>query len=180
MRSWTKLTRLADVRTEFRSCLAGLPWEQGRDERRRGADAVPRAARAPAIVVTDLASLRGPAAGTVELPLRLFWSSPDRTFDLDKPFMRLYQTVLREASRPEDLIRDLDRQTLISLWPGLHLPRGVRQAWEEHHPVLGLRRRRLDARHGAAPPGRVDRLARSSRARVRARLSSAEQHDDAQ
>ena len=41
-----------------------------------------------AIVVTDLASLDGPVADTVELPLRLFWSSPDRTFDLDNPFMR--------------------------------------------------------------------------------------------
>ena len=28
------------------------------------------------IVVTDLASLRGPARGTVELPLRLYWSGP--------------------------------------------------------------------------------------------------------
>jgi hypothetical protein len=37
----------------------------------------------------------------VELPLRLFWSSPDRSFNLSKPFeLRwLYQTVLREASR---------------------------------------------------------------------------------
>ncbi len=91
-----------------------------------------------AIVVTDLASLRGPVRGTVELPLRLFWSSPNRTFDLGKPFMRrwLYQTVLREASRPDDLIGYLDRGTLISLWPDLRLPAGVRQAWEDRHPVL--------------------------------------------
>jgi hypothetical protein len=91
-----------------------------------------------AIVVTDLASLRGQVSGTVELPLRLFWSSPDRTFDLDNPFMRrwLYQTVLREASRPEDLTRYLDDGTLITLWPDLRLPAGVRQAWEDHHPVL--------------------------------------------
>ncbi len=91
-----------------------------------------------AIVVTDLASLRGPAHGTAELPLRLFWSSPDRTFDLDKPYPRqwFYQTVLREATRPEDLTRYLDRDTLIALWPGLRLPAGVRRAWEEHHPAL--------------------------------------------
>lgn len=91
-----------------------------------------------AVVVTDLASLRGPVHGTVELPLRLFWSSPDRSFDLDKPFTRrwLYQTVLREASRPDDLTGYLDRQTLIGLWPQLRLPSGVRRAWEELHPVL--------------------------------------------
>jgi hypothetical protein len=69
------------------------------------------------IVVTDLADLRGPAHGVVELPLRLFWSSPDRTFDLDQPFTRrwLYQVVPREASRPGDLTGYLDRDSLIAL-----------------------------------------------------------------
>jgi hypothetical protein len=86
-----------------------------------------------AIVVTDLGSLCGPVRGVVELPLRLFWSSPNRSFDLDKPFMRrwMYQTVLRE-----DLTRFLNRDTLIELWPDLFLPQGVRRAWEERHPVL--------------------------------------------
>ncbi len=94
-----------------------------------------------AIVVTDLDSLQGPAHGIVELPLRLFWSSPDRTFDLDQPTMRewLYQTVLREASRPEDLTGLLNRDILISIWPGMWLPAGVRRAWEEIHPVLQAR-----------------------------------------
>ena len=48
----------------------------------------------------------------------------------------LYQIVLREASRPEDLTGYLDRDTLIGVWPELHLPKGVRHAWEEHHPQL--------------------------------------------
>jgi len=89
-------------------------------------------------VVSDLASLRGPARGTVELPLRLYWSGPSPVFDLEDPDMRrwLYQIVLREASRPEDLTGYLDRDTLIGVWPELHLPKGVRQAWEEHHPQL--------------------------------------------
>jgi hypothetical protein len=90
------------------------------------------------IVVIDMASLRGPTRGVVELPLRLYWSGPSPVFDLDEPYMRrrLYQIVLQEASRPEDLTGYLDRDTLISLWPQLYLPRGVRQAWEEHHPGL--------------------------------------------
>jgi DNA invertase Pin-like site-specific DNA recombinase len=90
------------------------------------------------IVVTDLAGLRGPAGGTVTLPLRLYWSPPGRVFDLDDAFMlrSLYQTVLGEAARPEDLTSYLDRDTLIRIWPELHLPKGVRRAWEEHHPVL--------------------------------------------
>jgi hypothetical protein len=65
------------------------------------------------IVVTDLASLRGPSRGTVELPLRLYWSGPSPVFNLGEPYLArwLYQIVLREASRAEDLTGYLDRQT---------------------------------------------------------------------
>jgi hypothetical protein len=92
----------------------------------------------PVIVVTDLGQLRGPVGGVVELPLRMFWSSPHRSIDLGRSFERrwLYQTVLREASRAEDLTDFLDGGTLVGLWPNLYLPRGVRQAWEERHPAL--------------------------------------------
>jgi hypothetical protein len=88
-------------------------------------------------VVTDLADLLGPTTGTVELPLRLFWY-PDRTFDLDEPGMLrwLYQTVLREATRPEDLTTFLNGDTLVALWRDLFLPKGVRRAWEDQHPAL--------------------------------------------
>ena len=88
------------------------------------------------LVAPSLADLRGPVHGSVELPIWLFWY-PDRTFDLDEPGMLpwMYQIVLREASRPEDLAY-LDEDMLIALWPGLFLPKGVRQAWEEQHPAL--------------------------------------------
>jgi len=90
------------------------------------------------LVAADLAALRGPSSGLVELPLRLFWSLPGHRFDLGDRDMRLwlYQTVLREATRPQDLSSYLERSTLIELWPQLYLPRGVRQAWEEQHPEL--------------------------------------------
>jgi hypothetical protein len=89
------------------------------------------------IVAADLAGLRGPAGGTVELPLRLFWC-PDRTFDLDDPEMLrwMYQNVLREAIREEELTSYLDGDTLVAVWRDLALPRGVRRAWEDRHPVL--------------------------------------------
>jgi hypothetical protein len=89
------------------------------------------------LVATGLAGLRGPVAGTAELPLRLFWH-PDRTFDLGQPAMLawMYEIVLREATRPEDLAGYLDGGTLVRLWPDLFLPRAVRQAWEDQHPVL--------------------------------------------
>src|SRR6266498_1021837 len=71
-----------------------------------------------------------------EVLVWLFWY-PDRTFDLDEPGMLpwMYQIVLREAARPEDLAY-LNEDQLIALWPTLFLPKGVRQAWEEQHLVL--------------------------------------------
>jgi DNA invertase Pin-like site-specific DNA recombinase len=90
------------------------------------------------VVAASLAELCGPAAGPVELPLRLFWSSPDRVFDLGEPseLQSLYETVLREASRPDDLARYLHAGTLVRVWPELYLPKGVRQAWEDRYPEL--------------------------------------------
>jgi len=95
----------------------------------------------PVLVIDDVADLRGPVTGLVELPLRLFWSLPDHQFDLDEPDLRrwYYETVLREATRPADLAAYLDGETLVSIWPELYLPKGVRRGWEEHHPALRSR-----------------------------------------
>jgi transcriptional regulator with XRE-family HTH domain len=91
-----------------------------------------------AVVIPDLADLRGPVTGTVELPLWLSWSHPGLTFDLADPDMRqwMYEIVLREAGSLEDLTTYLDRGTLIALWPRLYLPKGVRLAWEDQHAAL--------------------------------------------
>lgn len=88
------------------------------------------------VVAARLSDLTGPVHGSVQLPIWLFWY-PDRTFDLDEPGMLpwMYQVVLREAASLEDLAY-LNGDMLISLWPKLHLPRGVRQAWEHLHPEL--------------------------------------------
>lgn len=90
------------------------------------------------LVAVDLADLHGPVTGTVELPLRLFWSGAERTFDVSNPGTRqwLYETVLQEASRPEDLTGFLDGPALVALWPRLFVPDGVRRAWEDEHPEL--------------------------------------------
>ncbi|HEY1915068.1 MAG TPA: hypothetical protein VGH27_05770 [Streptosporangiaceae bacterium] len=91
-----------------------------------------------AVVVADLASLRGPSGGTVVLPGRLFWSPAGRRWDLDDPDMVLamYETVLQEAVSAEELASYLNVAQLIAAWQHLFLPKGVRQAWEEHHLVL--------------------------------------------
>jgi hypothetical protein len=90
------------------------------------------------LVVTDLNSLHGPSQCTPELPSRLYWSGPSPDFELGELYLRrwLHQIVLRKASRPDDPIRYLHRDTLIAVWPNLRLPQGVRQAWEERHPQL--------------------------------------------
>jgi prevent-host-death family protein len=126
---------LASLRTVLRAleALAG----------QAGAPADPAARRAAylgraVLVAASLADLAGPAHGVVELPLRLFWSAPDRTFDLDQPSMlrALYETVLREASRPDDLTGYLNGEILAAVWPHLFVPKGVRRAWEDRHPEL--------------------------------------------
>lgn len=89
-------------------------------------------------VVEALADLTGPDHGTVELPLVLFWSGPDRGFDLDErsALLDMYETVLREASQTEQLTTYLNKALLVAAWPELYLPRAVRAAWEERHPRL--------------------------------------------
>ena len=104
------------------------------------AHSVPRQARPgrAGLVAASLADLRGPAHGVVELPLRLFWSAPDRTFDLGQPSMlqAMYEAVLREASRPDDLASYLNGEVLVAVWPELFLPKGLRRVWEDRHPAL--------------------------------------------
>jgi hypothetical protein len=91
------------------------------------------------LVAVDLDDLRGPDAGDVELPLHLHWSGPegDRTFSLDAPGILLwvYETILGGARGPEDLAI-LDGFTLAVTWADLHVPRAVRAAWENAHPLL--------------------------------------------
>jgi hypothetical protein len=95
-----------------------------------------------ALVAPDLTQLRGPTTGVIELPHRLVWQpAPNRRFDLDDEYERLkvYEIVLREAIRVDELTTWLDAALLRRLWPELYLPRGVRRAWETRHPVLTSR-----------------------------------------
>jgi hypothetical protein len=92
-----------------------------------------------ALVVPTLTELRGPTGGVVQLPHRLVWQAPEhRRFDLGDPYQlcRVYEIVLREAIRLDELRAWLDAATLRRIWPDLYLPRGVRAAWEERHPEL--------------------------------------------
>ncbi|RKN40713.1 hypothetical protein [Micromonospora endolithica] len=91
----------------------------------------------PAVVTRTLAELVGPTQGVVELPVRLMWAA-DRTFDLSDPddLLWMYENVLRETHRADDLRRLVNGRALRRVWPLLNLPRGVRQAWESRHRGL--------------------------------------------
>jgi hypothetical protein len=93
----------------------------------------------PAVVSATLDELDGPEHGIVELPQRLMWN-PDRRFDLDDPdqLLWMYENVLREVVRTDELRRWLNARTLQRIWRDLNLPRGVRQAWESRYPQLRL------------------------------------------
>ncbi|SCF12806.1 hypothetical protein GA0074695_3664 [Micromonospora viridifaciens] len=91
----------------------------------------------PAVVAASLTELSGPTRGIVELPVRLMWSS-ERAFDLGDPddLLWLYENVLRETTRIDDLRELIDGRTLRRVWRRLNLPRGVRLAWESRHRDL--------------------------------------------
>jgi hypothetical protein len=91
----------------------------------------------PVLVAGTLDELGGPTSGPVELPLRLWWN-PQRVFDLDHPTMLawMYENVLREAIRVDELRAFLNGPVLVRLWPDLNLPHAVRLAWEARHPRL--------------------------------------------
>ncbi|MFI7427984.1 hypothetical protein ACIBPB_13440 [Micromonospora sp. NPDC049836] len=91
----------------------------------------------PAVVPRTLAELTGPTRGVVELPVRLMWSS-ERVFDLADPddLLWMYENVLRETNRVDDLRTLVNGRTLRRVWRRLNLPRGVRLAWESRHRGL--------------------------------------------
>jgi hypothetical protein len=84
-----------------------------------------------------LDELRGPLAGEVGLPARLFWSGPDPRairWDLADPGRRrdLYEIVLVEGTL-DDIRRLVNGESLVELWDRMYLPPWVRAAW---HPLI--------------------------------------------
>lgn len=97
----------------------------------------------PYAIAQQLEDLHGPTSGTIELDRRLEWSGRV-TYDLAdrRLLISMYETVLREASRPGELARWIDGDTLRELWPDLVLPPRLRTLWEQRYPELANLRRR--------------------------------------
>jgi hypothetical protein len=91
----------------------------------------------PYTVPDSLEELTGPTSGVVELPLRLDWSEQGRYDRSDERQRNLmYEVVIRESMRVEDLRAYLDGTTLRRVWNRLWLPRRVRSLWESRFPNL--------------------------------------------
>jgi hypothetical protein len=86
-----------------------------------------------------LLELAGPVTGVIQLPLRLDWSD-HMVFHLEEPAERnlMYERVIREATRADDLRSYLNESVLRQVWSLLFLPRSVRQNWEQRFPDLRL------------------------------------------
>jgi hypothetical protein len=93
----------------------------------------------PYLLPETLGELAGPLTGVVQLPLRLDWSEQTE-FRLDDPAERnvMYERVIREATRSEDLRSYLNDQVLRQVWRQLFLPAPARRAWEVRFPDLRL------------------------------------------
>jgi len=121
--SWPDGTGRLRTPARYASAMAGRTYAENR----------------PYLLPDTLGELDGPVTGVVQLPLRLDWS--DRmVFHLEEPAERnlMYERVIREAMRADDLRMYLNESVLRQVWTLLFLPRGVRQSWEQRFPDLRL------------------------------------------
>ncbi len=109
----------------------------------------------PYLLPAALGELVGPKGGVVQLPLRLDWS--ERTeFHLGDPAERnvMYERVIREATRVDDLRSYLNAAVLRQVWRQLFLPARVRP--KAAQPFTPVRAATYTIRCDAAPaPRRV-------------------------
>lgn len=91
----------------------------------------------PYAIVDSLDELRGPPDGLVDLPHSVLWAPGGGTVDLDEAggTALAYQAVLAEGGIA-DLVRVLNRERLLAVWPELMLPVRVRDLWESRFPAL--------------------------------------------
>lgn len=97
-----------------------------------------RCALRPVVVAASLADLHGPESGSVELPQRLYWSGPDRAFDMSDSdqVLEMYEAVFETARCEADLAEYVNGDLVARMWSELALASRVRRAWEEVHPLL--------------------------------------------
>lgn len=96
----------------------------------------------PYYTVDSLDDLEGPEYGTITLPVTIFWSSPDRKFDVDIAALRrqAYPALLSNAG-PAQLRKLGKRNRLLEDWASIGLDQRIVDLWNNRHPQLaGIRR----------------------------------------
>src|SRR5580658_9556975 len=88
----------------------------------------------PVALPDDLGDVAQPVEkGVVRLPNHVFWSGPQRTWDLRDRRQRIqaYEIVLTEGNE-DDVRRFIDLDDLVEIWADLWLAPHVRSAWSDH------------------------------------------------
>ncbi|MPV50635.1 transcriptional regulator [Pseudactinotalea sp. HY160] len=91
----------------------------------------------PYEVPEKLEDLKGPVGGVVDLPHTVLWAPGCGRVDLDAEGGAglAYRAVLSEGTLA-DQVAVVNRDRLMAVWPGLLLPRRVRELWEARFPEL--------------------------------------------
>lgn len=91
----------------------------------------------PYEIVDSLDELEGPAAGTVALPVDVYWSGLRDTFDVGDARQRrvVYQAALSNGRR-EQIAEFVNRDLLVQTWPLLALDARVVELWAGRFPEL--------------------------------------------
>lgn len=91
----------------------------------------------PYYTVDSLDDLEGPEHGTITLPVTIFWSSPDPTFDVDIAALRRqsYSALLSNAGTAQ-LRTFISRRRLLEDWASISLDQRIVDLWNSRHPQL--------------------------------------------
>lgn len=89
------------------------------------------------LVPDALTDLKGPASGTVQLPIHLDWG-PYRGYDVadDASCATLYQLTLQNSGSIDEIGNIVNADRLVALWPSMRLSDRCRQLWEATFPQL--------------------------------------------
>ncbi len=89
------------------------------------------------VIVDRLSDFRGPRSGYIQLPNHVWWNGDNR-FNMDDldDVHTAYPAILREAATENDLIKHINLDLFLHVWPELILPDRLKQLWISIHPVL--------------------------------------------
>jgi hypothetical protein len=92
--------------------------------------------QADVYVPADLRALTGPTVGQYDPPVNLYWQPGVVDLTIPGDVDLFYSSAIVAGSYPSEINQWVNRDVLLSRWPGLSLPSRVRGAWESLHPNL--------------------------------------------